>query len=110
MRSFSLALLGGLHLSGRLRLPERIVRVSATGGADLDLTEAEFADEALTIVKLSLIGGVELRVPRGALVTVRSLAIGRRSVEEGEGESISPAPRIRVYSFGILGGVKVKRA
>jgi hypothetical protein len=111
MRSFSIALIGGLRLAGRLRLGERLVRISLIGGADLDLSEAEFAPSGqFTLVKVSLIGGVEMQVPRNAEVKVISIAIGGRNVEAGGGEGSGEAPRITVYSFGLLGGIKVRRA
>jgi hypothetical protein len=111
MRSFSLALLGGLRLAGRLKLPERIVRVAAIGGVDADLTEAEFpAGGEFTLVKVSLIGGLEMRVPASARVEALSIAIGGRSIEDGGGDADQAGPRVRIYSFGLLGGVKVRRA
>jgi hypothetical protein len=111
MRSFSLALLGGLRLAGRLKLPERIVRISVIGGVDADLSEAEFAPGGgLTLVKVSLIGGLEMRVPATARVEALSIAIGGHSIEDGGGNPDPAGPRIRIYSFGLLGGVKVRRA
>jgi hypothetical protein len=107
LRPTSVALMGGLRASGRVRVEDRIVRVTTLGGMDLDLSEAEFTTPRVTIVKVSLIGGVELTVPADARVRVQGLSIGGRNLE--------PAPpgaggaEIVVHNYGLLGGVKVTR-
>jgi hypothetical protein len=107
LRRTSVALMGGLRASGRVRVEDRTVRVTTLGGMDLDLSEAEFTAPRVTIVNVSLIGGVELTVPVDARVTVRSLSIGGRNVEAAPpGAS---GPEIVVHNYGLLGGVKVTR-
>ncbi len=113
-RRFSVALLGGLRAGGRLRLGDRLVRIAVIGGVNLDLSEAEFEAPRLTIVKVSLIGGMKLRVPAGARVEVHGIAIGGRTVESGApaGAGASGAadgPTIVVHAYGIIGGVRVRR-
>jgi hypothetical protein len=108
-RRLSVVLLGGLRARGPVRVEDRVARVTAIGGLDLDLTEAEFTAPRVTIVKVSLIGGVELRVPAGASVKARGLSIGGRHVEPprpGAGDG----PEIVVHNYGIVGGTKVHRA
>jgi hypothetical protein len=113
-RRTSVALIGGFRASGRLRLGDRLTRIAAIGGMDLDLADAEFDAPRLTIVKVSLIGGMKLRVPAGARVEVHGFALGGRSVESGPtgpggGEPIADAPTIVVHSYAIIGGTKVRR-
>jgi hypothetical protein len=103
----SVSLMGGLRAKGRLRVEDRVVRVTTLGGIDLDLSEAGFAGPGLTIVKVSLLGGVELTVPADARVVVRSLSIGGTNVEPGAGEA--GGAEIVVHNYGILGGVKIRR-
>jgi hypothetical protein len=55
--------LGGLRRTGAWRVAPRTVAVTLIGGTDLDLGEAQFAAPAVTLTKVSLIGGV--RVSRG---------------------------------------------
>jgi hypothetical protein len=101
------ALLGGYRGEGRLRFGERFTRVSLIGGIDLDLTDAELTGDRLTIVKVSLMGGIELRVPADARVEIHGLSIGGR---HDEGGAPTPGgPTIVLYGFGILGGVKIRR-
>jgi hypothetical protein len=114
-RRTSVALIGGYRAGGRLRLGDRLTRVAAIGGMDLDLAEATFAAPTLTIVKVSLIGGLKLRVPASARVEVHGLAISGRTVESGPAgagadEPSTGSPTIVVHSWGILGGTKVRRA
>jgi hypothetical protein len=115
LRRTSVALIGGFRADGRVALGDRLVRVSAIGGMDLDLTDATFEAPRVTIVKVSLIGGLKLRVPTGARVEVHGFALGGRTVESGPagrgpGDAVADAPTIVVHAWGVLGGVKVRRA
>jgi hypothetical protein len=115
LRRTSVALIGGFRAGGRLRLGDRLVRIAAIGGMDLDLTEAEFEAPRVTIVKVALIGGMKLRVPPGARVEVHGFALGGRTVESGPagrgpGEPGDEAPTIVVHSWAFIGGTKVRRA
>jgi hypothetical protein len=103
----SVALMGGLRASGRVRVEDRVVRVTTLGGMDLDLGEAEFTAPRVTIVKVSLIGGIELTVPAGARVKVHGLSIGGRDIEPGPADAAGT--EIAVHNYGLLGGVKVRR-
>jgi hypothetical protein len=110
VRSFSISLLGGLRLGGKVRMDEGLTRIAVIGGLDADLGEAEFAPSGtLRIVKVSLIGGCSVTVPEGARVIVRSFAIGGRSIEAGAGDGSGP-PTITIWSFALIGGVKVRRS
>ncbi|WP_218108536.1 hypothetical protein, partial [Actinacidiphila rubida] len=56
------SLIGG-HRLGGASLHERTVTASLIGGADVDLTDVDIPEDAeLRITKLSLIGGVSLKV------------------------------------------------
>src|SRR4051812_47987872 len=69
-----LALLGGFRERGAWQVPYDLLVVAAVGGADIDLTEAELPP-VLTITKVSLVGGVVLRVPPDAVVEVEALSL-----------------------------------
>jgi hypothetical protein len=109
LRRFSVALIGGLRIQGRPRLGDRLVRIALIGGMDLDLAGADFTAGRLTIFKLSLIGGLKLRVPADARLTVHGFALGGRQVERGPAADTPTAPEISIWSFGLLGGTKVRR-
>jgi hypothetical protein len=113
-RRVSVALIGGYRAGGRLRLGDRLVRIAAIGGMDLDLTDAAFDSPRLTIVKVALVGGLKLRVPPDARVEVHGFALGGRTVESGPagggGEPDGAGPTIVVHAWGIVGGTKVRRS
>jgi hypothetical protein len=91
---------------GSWSMRRRTVAVSPIGGVDLDLTETEIPAGA-TLVKVSLIGGVKLTVPADLDVQVKGFRLfGGRNIEDGE----PGGPVLRVYAYGILGGVKVRRS
>ncbi|MGW4567744.1 hypothetical protein ACWEN3_36995 [Streptomyces sp. NPDC004561] len=101
------SLIGGHRLAGAT-LHERTVTASLIGGADIDLTDIDIPDGAeLRITKLSLIGGVSLKVPRDVRVEVHGLRLG--GVKD-DGPSEPGGPTVRIDAWGLLGGVSVRRA
>lgn len=103
-----LALLGGLQRRGPWQLRRRTIAISPVGGADLDLTEATFPDGEATVIKVSLVGGVKLTVPEGVNVAIEGFnLVGRRS--SGTGPLVPGAPTVRVFAYGIFGGVRLER-
>jgi hypothetical protein len=107
-RSTHIALLGGLELAGRLRLPRRLLHIALIGGMDLDFSAAELTE--VDIVKVSLVGGVSLVVPADVRVEVRGLVLfGGKDIER-RAESAGGARTIRVRAFGVAGGVRVRVA
>ncbi|MFE1753161.1 hypothetical protein [Streptomyces anandii] len=100
------SLMGGHRLDGAT-LYERTVTASLIGGADVDLTAVDIPDGAeLRITKLSLIGGVRLRVRRDVRVEVHGLRLG--GVRD-DGPHEPGGPTVRVDAWGLIGGVSVLR-
>ncbi|WP_327317127.1 hypothetical protein [Streptomyces sp. NBC_01235] len=101
-----IGLIGGHRLNGAT-LHERTLAVSLVGGAGVDLTGVEIPDGAeLRITKLSLIGGVSLKVRPDVRVDVRGLRLG--GVQD-QGPTEPNGPTVRVGAWGLLGGVTVRR-
>ncbi|MFC4118892.1 hypothetical protein [Nonomuraea zeae] len=102
-----LSLIGGLKQRAG-RLSGSTVVLTPVGGAHLDLADAELAPES-TLTKVSLIGGVMLRVPAEADVRVEGFHLfGGRRVEAGSPSATGPVIRVRAY--GLIGGVTVTRS
>ncbi|MCQ9129601.1 hypothetical protein [Streptomyces hilarionis] len=100
------SLIGGHRLEGAT-LHERTVTASLIGGADVDLTDVDIPDGAeLRITKLSLIGGVSLKVRDDVRVEVHGLRLG--GVRD-DGPSRPGGPTVRVDAWGLIGGVSVTR-
>jgi hypothetical protein len=103
------ALLGGLDRRGAWTAPDDLLAVSPVGGVDLDLTEAKLPP-VLTVTKISLVGGVKLRVPADVPVDVSGFAlVGRVGAAPEPVPSDREAPRVRVRAYGVFGGVKIAR-
>ncbi len=100
------SLVGG-HRLGGAAIHERTVTASLVGGADIDLTELDIPDDAeLRITKLSLVGGVTLRVRPNVRVTVGGIRLGGVS---DDGPTEPGGPTVRVDAWGLVGGVHVVR-
>lgn len=91
-------------------MPRHTVAISILGGMDVDLGEAELAAPEVMITKVSIIGGVSVRVPPGMRVEVSNFSIlGGRNVNLGS--PLAPnAPILRIRSFSIIGGVNVRES
>jgi predicted membrane protein len=102
-------LIGGLKRRGSWRVPRDMRTISVVGGANLDLTEAELPAGA-TLTKISLFGGVSLRVPADVDVVVEGFRIfGGVRVDAGV-RSGPPARTLRVREYSLAGGVHVERS
>ena len=104
-----IALLGGFRYRGGERLPDHQQIITLVGGADLDLTAVDLPP-VFTVTKFSLVGGVSVRVPFDAEVEVESVRLlgGHGPVPPPTRADRVP-PRVRVRSYGLLGGVSVSR-
>jgi hypothetical protein len=101
--------IGGLSWRGGT-LDRKTVSVSLIGGADLDLRAARLAGPEVTLTKVSLIGGVDIRVPRGVRVEVSGFSLlgGRRIAIDDPPDAGAPTLHVRAYS--LIGGVQVRGA
>ncbi|ONH24908.1 hypothetical protein [Pseudofrankia asymbiotica] len=99
--------LGGMRQTGRWRPRGRIVVVTLVGGLDLDMREAAFSTPEVTVTKVSLAGGVRLKLPPGVRVEISGFnLLGGRRVDLSD-EGGPDAVVVRLRAFGILGGVHV---
>jgi hypothetical protein len=104
-----LALLGGFRYRGESPAPEELLCIAAVGGADLDLTR-EPLPPVTTITKVSLVGGVKLRVPADATVQVTGFnLVGRRGPYPPAVPAERTPPIVRLRAYGAVGGVSVER-
>jgi hypothetical protein len=91
-------------------VPRHTVAIGILGGVDVDLGEAELAAPEVMITKVSIIGGVSVRVPQGMRVDVSNFSIlGGRDINVG-GRLAPNAPVLRIRSFSIIGGVNVRES
>jgi hypothetical protein len=108
-RSVTVRPLGGLRVAGETAIGPRLALYALVGGMDLDLSRARLGP-ATTVVKVSLVGGVRVAVPPGVRVDVRGFSVvGGKDVER-RADTPPDAPLLRVRSFGLVGGVRVRVA
>jgi hypothetical protein len=102
--------IGGIRHRGRWRVPRHTVAIGVLGGVDVDLGEAELAAPEVMITKVSIIGGVSVRVPPGMRVEVSNFTVlGGRDTDLRS--PLAPnAPVLRIRAFSIIGGVNVRES
>jgi Domain of unknown function (DUF1707) len=107
---WSISPIGGIRHRGRWRVPRHTVAIGILGGVDVNLGEAELAAPEVMITKVSIIGGVSVRVPPGIHVEVSNFSIlGGRNINLDS--PLAPnAPVLRIRSFSIIGGVDVRES
>ena len=107
---WSISPIGGTRHRGHWRVPRHTVAIGILGGVDVDLGEAELAAPEVMITKVSIIGGVSVRVPPGVRVEVSNFSIlGGRNVNLA-GPLAPNAPVLCIRSFSIIGGVNVRES
>jgi hypothetical protein len=110
-RRWSVAVVGGIRRTGHWRVPERSVTVTLVGGADLNLRDAQLEAPRVEITHVSIVGGIQLRVPPGVRVEVEGFTVlGGKSLKLDEAAIHPSAPTIVVRGFCLLGGIDVRTA
>ncbi|SOD61078.1 Cell wall-active antibiotics response 4TMS YvqF [Streptomyces zhaozhouensis] len=102
------AVFSSANRAGTWRVGSKVSAVAVFGYVELDLTEALFEQQHVTINATSVFGGVEIRVPEN--VTLRSNGsgvMGGFEVREREATDLR-APVITVQGAAIMGSVEVK--
>jgi len=100
--------LGGLRRSGPVALRARTTLVTLIGGLHLDLTGADVPPGGARITKVSLIGGANVVVSPDVRVEVSGFSlVGGRDVERVR-DVPANAPVIRIRSYGLIGGLRVR--
>jgi hypothetical protein len=90
------------------RAERHITILGGIRGANLDLTQAEFAAPEVTITRMSLLGGLHVVVPPGTNVDVTGFRVlGGRDIRVAEA-SVPGAPTVHLRTYSLLGGVTVR--
>ena len=108
-RNWVVAVMGGAERKGRWRPARRTNVVTVMGGAELDLREAELADEVV-ITAVTVMGGIGIVVPEGVSVELGGFALmGGNGGPRDKVPPLPDAPVVRVRAFSLMGGVSVER-
>jgi hypothetical protein len=101
---------GGLNVFGPWRMGRHVIVLSLVGGARLDLSQAELAAPDVTLTKVSLVGGVRARIPRGIRVDASGLSLIGGTQVEGAPDPGPGAPTIHIRAFSVVGGIRIRRS
>jgi uncharacterized protein DUF1707 len=105
-----ISVMSGRDRKGRWRVGRRCNVINVMGGSDLDLNDAELADDYVELTVFSLMGGADIRVPEGLNVEVSEFAfMGGNSVRLGDELPDPGGPVLRLRLLSIMGGTDVKR-
>jgi Domain of unknown function (DUF1707) len=109
-RSWLVTLIGSVQRRGPWRVPHRVFAFSFLGAPDFDFRQAVIDDDEIRITSISIIGVVTAIVPARVEVELGGLALvgGNDFTTKGKVKHIPDGPRIRIRSFAILGGARVK--
>jgi hypothetical protein len=104
------SIMGGHDKKGRWRVGRDCTVVNIMGGSDLDLNDAELSSPLTQLTMFSLMGGGDIRVPKGVDVQVSDFALmGGNDVKLGDEVPPPGAPSIHIRLVSIMGGVGVRR-
>jgi hypothetical protein len=107
-RGWIVAVMGGAERKGRWRPARRTNVVTVMGGAELDMREAELADEVV-ITAITVMGGIGITVPEGVSVELGGFALmGGNGGPRDKVPPLPDAPVVRVRAFSLMGGTDVK--
>jgi hypothetical protein len=105
-----ISIMSGRERKGRWRVGRNLKVVNFMGGSDLDLNDAELADDVVEMTVWAVMGGADIRVPDGLNVELSEFAImGGNSAELGTERPDPGGPTLRLKVISIMGGIDVKR-
>jgi hypothetical protein len=102
------SIMGGSDRRGTWRVPRELRIVTVMGGAELDFSEARFAQRDLRIRVFCMMGGVDIKVPEQVGVFSKAVAIMGGVENKGTGDTMFEGPRIVVEGLVLMGGISIK--
>jgi len=105
-----LALFGSTEREGRIRVRRRIAALAGFGNIDLDLRQATFERDVITIVVVGFFCAIDVYVPEGVEVDARGLVIfGHKGANGNDPPPVAGTPLVRVFALGLFAGIDVWR-
>jgi uncharacterized protein DUF1707/cell wall-active antibiotic response 4TMS protein YvqF len=108
--STAIAVMSGAVRKGVWTVPPTFNAVAFMGGVEIDLSDARFEDAETTIQAFTLMGGIEIRVPRDIVVQVNGTGfMGAFESNVDEDQPPRPGvPVVKITGLAVMGGVEVK--
>jgi hypothetical protein len=108
--SWLVSIMSGRERKGRWRVSAHLKVINFMGGSDLDLNDAELADDIVQITVVAFMGGADIRVPEGLNVELSEFAfMGGNNADLGNEQPDPGGPTLRLRLVSIMGGIDVKR-
>jgi hypothetical protein len=107
--NLGVAIMSGFTRKGDWVVPRQFTGIALMGGAEIDMRDARFEQQTVTLHLLAIMGGFEVTVPDDAHVRVTGVPImgGFDHAASGGGEP--GGPTIIIDGLALMGGVEVKR-
>ena len=107
---FLFSMFGSTTRSGRIRLRRRVACLMGFGNIDLDLRQATFERDVVTVFAVGMFGAIDVYVPEGVEVDFRGIALGGHTHANGNDPPARPGtPLVRVVALSIFAGLDVWR-
>jgi hypothetical protein len=107
---FVLAILGSNEREGRLRVRRRVGCLMGLGNIDLDLRQATFDGDVITIFAVGVFGAIDVYVPEGVEVDLHGFALGGHKGAHGNDPlPVAGTPLVRVFAVSVFAGIDVWR-
>ena len=107
--SGAVAILGGFSRKGDWVVPKEFTAFMFMGGGEIDLRDARFAERAVSIHIVAIMGGCEVIVPEDATVYVTGIGVLGAFEHSDAGGGSPDGPVITINGVAFMGGVDVKR-
>ncbi|MEO3825169.1 DUF1707 domain-containing protein [Actinomadura sp. B10D3] len=104
-----IGVMSGFRRSGVWNVPRKFSAFAFWGGGKIDLRDARFAEDRVTIRALAIMGGFEIIVPDDITVHVKGLGIMGGFDQRASGPGVPGSPTVVVKGLAFWGGVGVRR-
>jgi hypothetical protein len=107
--SIAIAIMGGFTRKGDWVVPKDFTAFALMGGGEIDMSEARFEEQSVTLHVVAIMGGFEITVPDDANVHVTGIGIMGGFDHGASGGGDPGGPVITINGLALMGGVEVKR-
>jgi hypothetical protein len=102
--------MGGFTRKGDWVVPKDFTAFALMGGGEIDMREARFEQQSVTLHVVAVMGGFEITVPDDANVHVTGIGIMGGFDHGASGGGDPGGPTITINGLALMGGVEVKRS
>ncbi len=109
--TFSIAVMSGVARKGNWCVPAQHTSFAFWGGIDIDLRQATFAQQHVTITAVAIMGGIDIVVPDDVRVEVTGIGLMGGFDSSGDATTAPDpnGPVVTVNGLAFWGGVSVER-